>query len=43
VRQQMLPAGVSTHTLPLGGLGAGVYALRLTTDLGQVVQKLVVE
>ncbi len=43
VRQQMLPAGVSTHTLPLSGLGAGVYALRLTTDLGQIVQKLVVE
>jgi hypothetical protein len=43
VRQQVLPAGVSTHTLPLNGLGTGVYALRLTTDLGQVVQKLVVE
>jgi extracellular elastinolytic metalloproteinase len=43
VRQQVLPAGVSTHTLPLSGLGTGVYALRLTTDLGQVVQKLVVE
>jgi hypothetical protein len=43
VRQQVLPAGVSTHTLPLSGLSAGVYALRLTTDLGQVVQKLVVE
>jgi hypothetical protein len=43
VRQQVLPAGVSTHTLPLSGLGAGVYALRLTTEQGLVVQKLVVE
>ena len=42
VRQQVLPAGTS-HTLPLNNLAAGVYALRLTTDQGQVVKKLVIE
>ncbi|RZK45804.1 MAG: T9SS type A sorting domain-containing protein, partial [Hymenobacter sp.] len=36
VRQQVLPAGSTTHTLPLADLAAGVYALRLTTDQGQV-------
>ncbi|MGI4733617.1 MAG: M36 family metallopeptidase [Janthinobacterium lividum] len=43
VQQQVLPAGTTTHTLPLSNLAAGVYALRLTTDLGQVVKKLVIE
>jgi extracellular elastinolytic metalloproteinase len=43
VRQQVLPAGSTTHTLSLSDLTAGVYALRLTTDLGQVVKKLVIE
>lgn len=43
VRTQQLPAGLGTHTLPLTGLGSGVYALRLTTTAGVVVRKLVVE
>ena len=43
VRQQVLPAGLSTHTLPLTNVAPGVYSLRLTTGLGTVVQKLVVE
>jgi hypothetical protein len=43
VRTQALPAGSTTHTLLLNELATGVYALRLTTDLGQVVKKLVIE
>jgi hypothetical protein len=43
VRTQELPAGLATHTLPLGGVAPGVYSLRLATELGPVVQKLVVE
>jgi hypothetical protein len=43
VRQQVLPASLSTHTLPLTNVAPGVYSLRLTTELGTVVQKLVVE
>ncbi|MDO7850277.1 T9SS type A sorting domain-containing protein [Hymenobacter convexus] len=43
VRQQVLPAGAVVHTLPLGEVAVGVYSLRLTTDLGTVVKKLVVE
>ncbi len=43
VRQQTLPAGSTTNTLPLNDLASGVYALRLTTNLGQVVKKLVIE
>ena len=43
VRTQVLPAGSTSHTLPLAELASGVYALRLTTDLGQVVKKLVID
>jgi hypothetical protein len=43
VRQQALPAGLSTHTLPLTNLTSGVYSLHLTTEVGTVVKKLVVE
>jgi hypothetical protein len=43
VRQQELPAGLTTHALPLAGVTSGVYFLRLTTTQGTVVQKLVVE
>ena len=43
VRAQELPAGSAAHALPLAGVAPGVYALRLTTELGPVVQKLVVE
>jgi len=43
VRQQGLPAGLATHTLPLAGLATGVYSLRLTTEVGVVVKKLVIE
>ncbi|RZK55118.1 MAG: T9SS type A sorting domain-containing protein, partial [Hymenobacter sp.] len=43
VRQQVLPAGPVTHTLPLANVAPGVYFLHLTTELGAVVQKLVIE
>jgi arabinan endo-1,5-alpha-L-arabinosidase len=43
VRQQVLPASLGTHQLPLTGVATGVYSLRLTTELGTVVRKLVVE
>jgi hypothetical protein len=43
VRQQALPAGGATHTLPLLGVAPGVYSLRLATGQGAVVKKLVVE
>ncbi|WP_426059460.1 T9SS type A sorting domain-containing protein [Hymenobacter sp. B1770] len=43
VRTQTLPAGLTTHTLPLANVATGVYALRLHTDAGLVVKKLVVE
>ncbi|MBJ6110911.1 T9SS type A sorting domain-containing protein, partial [Hymenobacter sp. BT523] len=43
VLTQALPAGVATHTLPLTGLASGVYSLRLQTEAGVVVKKLVVE
>jgi hypothetical protein len=43
VVQRVLPAGLATHTLPLTGLATGVYSLRLQTDAGIVVKKLVVE
>jgi hypothetical protein len=43
VVQQVLPAGLATHTLPLTGLATGVYSLRLQTEAGVVVKKLVVE
>ncbi|MBF9221551.1 M36 family metallopeptidase [Hymenobacter ruricola] len=43
VRTQVLPAGLAIHTLPLTGLATGVYSLRLQTDVGVIVKKLVVE
>ncbi|MDO7851417.1 Ig-like domain-containing protein [Hymenobacter convexus] len=43
VVQRVLPAGLATHTLPLTGLATGVYSLRLQTEAGIVVKKLVVE
>jgi arabinan endo-1,5-alpha-L-arabinosidase len=43
VRQQALPAGLATHAVPLAGATPGVYSLRLTTPLGVIVRKLVVE
>lgn len=43
VRSQELPAGAAAHALPLAGAAPGAYSLRLTTELGAVVQKLVVE
>ena len=43
VRQQVLLAGLATHTLPLANLATGVYALRLNTSAGMLVKKLVVE
>ncbi|MFD2720486.1 Ig-like domain-containing protein [Hymenobacter monticola] len=43
VVQRVLPAGLATHTLPLTGLATGVYSLRLQTEAGVVVKKLVVE
>jgi hypothetical protein len=43
VRQQVLPASLATHTLPLADLATGVYSLRLTTEKGTLVKKLVIE
>ncbi len=43
VRQQVLPANLATHQLPLQQVAPGMYSLRLTTELGVVVKKLVVE
>jgi hypothetical protein len=43
VLTQTLPAGLATHTLPLTGVATGVYALRLQTEAGIIVKKLVVE
>jgi hypothetical protein len=43
VLRQVLPAGVPTHTLPLVAVPSGVYLLRLQTQAGTVVKKLVVE
>ena len=43
VRTQALPAGRPTHTLPLTNLATGVYALRLQTEAGVVVKKLIIE
>jgi hypothetical protein len=43
VRTQVLPAGLATHALPLTDLATGVYALRLSTEAGLLVKKLVVE
>ncbi|MDB5268891.1 MAG: hypothetical protein JWP58_1931 [Hymenobacter sp.] len=43
VLTQALPAGLPTYTLPLTNLATGVYSLRLQTEAGVVVKKLVVE
>ncbi|MGI4863105.1 MAG: T9SS type A sorting domain-containing protein [Janthinobacterium lividum] len=43
VRTQVLPAGQASHALQISGLATGVYALRLRTEAGVVVKKLVVE
>jgi hypothetical protein len=43
VRQQVLPAGSASHTLSLATMAPGVYSLRLSTELGTLVKKLVVE
>lgn len=43
VRQQVLPAGLAAHTLPLPNVAPGIYSLRLTTEAGMVVKKLIVE
>ncbi|RZK51223.1 MAG: T9SS type A sorting domain-containing protein, partial [Hymenobacter sp.] len=43
VRQQVLPAGLAAHVLPLADVAPGVYSLRLSTELGPVTRKLVVE
>ena len=43
VRTQQLPAGGATHSVALAGTAPGVYSLRLTTELGTVVKKLVIE
>ncbi|GAB3583208.1 right-handed parallel beta-helix repeat-containing protein [Hymenobacter daeguensis] len=43
VRQQVLPAGLAAHALALPGVVPGLYSLRLSTEAGMVVKKLVVE
>jgi hypothetical protein len=43
VRTQVLPAGLATHAMPLADLASGMYSLRLATDKGMVVKKLVIE
>ncbi|RZK23666.1 MAG: T9SS type A sorting domain-containing protein [Hymenobacter sp.] len=43
VRQRVLPVGLAAHLLPLAGVAPGIYSLRLTTELGPVVRKLVIE
>jgi hypothetical protein len=43
VLTQVLPAGLATRTLPLATVAAGVYSLRLQTEAGMVVKKLIVE
>ncbi|GAB3584391.1 T9SS type A sorting domain-containing protein [Hymenobacter daeguensis] len=43
VQQQVLPAGLSTHRLPLSNVATGVYSLRLSTPSGIIVKKLIVE
>ena len=43
VRQQVLPAGPHILLLPLANVAPGLYFLRLTTDQGTLVKKLVVE
>ncbi len=43
VRTQVLPAGLASHTLPISDLATGVYVLRLNTEAGLLVKKLVIE
>ena len=43
VRTQVLPASLAAHTLLLNNLATGMYSLRLATEAGVVVKKLVVE
>ena len=43
VREQVLPAGQVTNILPLSGLATGMYSLRLQTEGGFIIKKLVVE
>ena len=43
VRTQVLPAGLASHTLLVNDLATGVYALRLNTEAGLLVRKLVIE
>ncbi|RZK16759.1 MAG: T9SS type A sorting domain-containing protein, partial [Hymenobacter sp.] len=43
VRQQALPTSLSSHAFALPGVGPGLYSLRLTTEAGTVVKKLVIE
>jgi hypothetical protein len=43
VHQQVLPAGLPAHALALPNVAPGVYSLRLTTEAGIVVKKLIVE
>ncbi|RZL13330.1 MAG: T9SS type A sorting domain-containing protein [Hymenobacter sp.] len=43
VRQQVLPASLSSHAFALPTVLPGVYLLRLTTEAGTVVKKLVIE
>jgi hypothetical protein len=43
VLQQQLPASTAVHTLSLGHAATGVYSLRLQTEAGVVVKKLVVQ
>ena len=42
VVRQLLPAGAAAHRLPLAAVPAGLYLLRLQTEAGVVVKKLVV-
>lgn len=43
VRTFALPAGLSTHALPLAEVAAGVYSVRVATAQGTITKKLVVE
>jgi hypothetical protein len=43
VRQQVLPVGLAIHALALPNVAPGIYSLRLTTEAGMVVKKLLVE
>ncbi|MBH8570009.1 T9SS type A sorting domain-containing protein [Microvirga sp. STS02] len=43
MQQRVLPAGLAAHVLPLPNVAPGIYSLRLTTEMGMVVKKLIVE